>query len=137
MLQFYKTIVHLFYFALYALAFIFYMVNENSYHINIAKTSDTIDIIIIAATLILTVMAFFKKQKKYYYYMILPPLAEGLFSYIFSQTSGRYYVPETDEYVWWNPDSEGFYILLVFYIVFMILMFVKIKDQGNIWSTLK
>ena len=49
----------------------------------------------------------------------------------------RYYDAENDLYIRWNPTYEGFYILMVMYIIFFVLLFVKIKDKGNIWETLK
>lgn len=135
MLQFYKIVIHLIYVSIYV--FFLSALNDGEYYLKAAKTNDLLSAILIGVNVVLLALAFFSKKKKYYFYQIIPILLEGVLSYIYSDMGGRYYDVENDQYIRWNPTYEGFYILMVMYVVFFILLFVKIKDKGNIWETLK
>lgn len=137
MLQFYKVIVHLIYVLIYVSILIFFINDDNEYYLSAAKTYDVLSAILIGVSVVLLITAFFLKKKKYYFYLIIPALLEGLLSYVYSEMGGRYYDVKNDQYVWWNPDMGGFYIMISCYVVFFILLFVKIKGKGNIWRTLK
>ena len=135
MLQFYKIVTHLVYVSIYVL--LISAIIDGEYYLKAAKTNDFLSAILMGVNVVLLVLAFFSKKKKYYFYQIIPILLEGVLAYIYSDMGGRYYDAENDLYIRWNPTYEGFYILMVMYIIFFVLLFVKIKDKGNIWETLK
>ena len=135
MLQFYNIVIHFIYVSIYV--FFLSALIDGEYYLKAAKTNDFLSAILMGANVVLLVLAFFLKKKKYYFYQIIPILLEWVLSYIYSDMGGRYYDAENDLYVRWNPTYEGFYILIVMYVIFFVLLFVKIKNKGNIWETLK
>lgn len=104
---------------------------DSEYYLSAAKTFDVLSVIFAGANVVLSIIAFFLKKKKYYFYLAIPALLEGLLSYIYSEMGGRFYDAKNDEYFWWNPAMDGFNFMISSYVVFFILLFVKIMDVSG------
>lgn len=137
MLQSYKVAVHLILLSIYAFFLFFASDIDNVYYVPMAKTLDILSLVLVWAHVLLLVMAFFLKKKIIYFLMGIPIALQWILCFAFSDMGGRYYSAEFDTYAWWQPSYDGFYVMIVLYVLFMISLFVKIKDEGNIWDTLK